>query len=89
MTARWLASIAASAAVSMRDRDITVAVRRHCKAIGCDCSNTQAAIAWALRSPGHTLQAIREGRARAEKLRARQPVSCPKPSPEEPPCSPI
>ncbi len=54
------------------DAEVTKAVRRHAHAIGCDASNTQAAIAWALRSPGHTLQAIREGRRRAEQLRHRQ-----------------
>ena len=52
--------------------EVTKAVRRYAHAIGCDASNTQAAIAWSLRSPGHTLQAIREGRRRAEQLRARQ-----------------
>ena len=60
-------------AASIRDTDIAVGVRRHCLAIGCNTSNTQAAIAWALKSPGHTLQAIREGRKRAEQLRDRQP----------------
>ncbi|HDS1834353.1 TPA: hypothetical protein QEM98_000438 [Stenotrophomonas maltophilia] len=54
------------------DAEVTKAVRRYAHAIGCDASNTQAAIAWSLRSPGHTLQAIREGRRRAEQLRARQ-----------------
>lgn len=54
------------------DVEVTKAVRRHAHAIGCDSSNTQAAIAWALRSPGHTLQAVREGRRRAEQLRGRQ-----------------
>lgn len=57
-----------------RDHDVTVAVRKHCLAIGCDTSNTQAAIAWALKSPGHTLQAIRDGRTRAHQLRERQPT---------------
>lgn len=52
--------------------DIAVAVRRYAQTIGCDASNTQAAIAWALRSSAHTLQAIRDGRRRAEQLRARQ-----------------
>ncbi|WP_414616608.1 hypothetical protein [Stenotrophomonas muris] len=52
--------------------DIAIAVRRYAQAIGCDASNTQAAIAWALRSSAHTLQAIRDGRRRAEQLRARQ-----------------
>ena len=52
--------------------EVTKAVRRHAQAIGCDSSNTRAAIAWALRSPGHTLQAVREGRHRAEQLRGRQ-----------------
>lgn len=52
--------------------DVTVAVRRYAHGIGCDASNTQAAIAWALRSSGHTLQAVRDGRRRADQLRERQ-----------------
>jgi hypothetical protein len=52
--------------------DVTVAVRRYAHSIGCDASNTQAAIAWALRSGGHTLQAVRSGRHRADQLRDRQ-----------------
>ena len=53
--------------------DVTVAVRRYAQKIGCDSSNTQAAIQWALRAPGHTLDAVRDGRRRADQLRARQP----------------
>lgn len=52
--------------------EVAKAVRRRAQQIGCDASNTQAAIAWALRSPGHTLQAVRQGYVRAEQLRARQ-----------------
>ncbi|KFN42320.1 hypothetical protein [Arenimonas oryziterrae] len=53
--------------------DISRAVDRHCRQIGCDESNTIAAIAWAMREPGHTLLAIRAGKKRAEQLRRRQP----------------
>lgn len=52
--------------------EVIKVVRRYAHTIGCDPSNTQAAIAWALRSPGHTLQAVREGRRRADQLRRRQ-----------------
>lgn len=52
--------------------EVTKVVRRYAQTIGCDASNTQAAIAWALRSSAHTLQAIRDGHRRAEQLRARQ-----------------
>lgn len=52
--------------------EVTKVVRRYAQTIGCDASNTQAAIAWALRSSAQTLQAIRDGHRRAEQLRARQ-----------------
>lgn len=44
----------------------------YCVQIGCDESNTTAAVAWAHRNGYNTLHAIRIGRARAEALRARQ-----------------
>lgn len=53
--------------------DIAAAVVRHCRRIGCDESNTRGAVATALRAPGHTLEAIRAGKKRAEQLRYRQP----------------
>lgn len=58
---------------SRRDgRDIALAVVRHCRQLRCDESNTLAAVAWALRAPGHTLECIRAGKKRAAQLRARQ-----------------
>jgi len=59
------------------ERDITRAVRSHCRVVGCDESNTVAAIAWALRSPGCTLSAVRFGNQRADQLRARQKLPPP------------
>lgn len=53
-------------------QDVAIAVARHCRRIGCDQSNTTAAVSWALRAPGDTLNAIRSGRQRAEQLLARQ-----------------
>jgi hypothetical protein len=55
-----------------RERQITKAVRAHCRVIGCDESNTVAAVAWALRDAGHTLAAVRAGNRRADQLRQRQ-----------------
>jgi len=52
--------------------DIARAVYRHCQLIGCDESNTIAALAWALKDSGHTLAAIRAGNKRADQLRHRQ-----------------
>jgi hypothetical protein len=57
--------------------DVAAAVARHCRRIGCDQSNTTAAVSWALRAPGDTLNAVREGRKRAEQLLARQPPGTP------------
>jgi hypothetical protein len=48
--------------------DIARAVSRHCQAIGLDESNTIAAIAWAMKEPGHTLLAVRAGYQRADAL---------------------
>ncbi len=44
----------------------------HCARIGCDDSNTTAAVAWAQRNGFNTMHAIRIGKARADALRARQ-----------------
>lgn len=52
--------------------DIAKAVRSHCRVIGCNDSNTIAAVAWALKDPGHTLAAVRAGNKRADQLRGRQ-----------------
>lgn len=52
--------------------DIARAVVRYCRHLDCDESNTLAAVAFALRSPGHTLECIRAGKKRAEQLRFRQ-----------------
>lgn len=58
-----------------------VAVRRvihdHACKIGCDTSNRDAALAWALRYGTCTLDACRQGKQRAEKLRAQQPSATP------------
>jgi hypothetical protein len=64
-----------AAATRSNSADVAVAVRAYAQKLGCDDSNIRAAIAWALRAPGHTLQAIREGRNRADQLRARQPLT--------------
>jgi len=47
-------------------------VRLYCGQIGCDDSNTTAAVAWAHRNGFNTMHAIRIGRTRAAKLRERQ-----------------
>jgi hypothetical protein len=60
------------------EHDIARTVRSHCRKIGCDESNTVAAIAWALRSPGATLTAIRFGNQRADQLRQRQKLPPPR-----------
>lgn len=52
--------------------DITKSVAKHCHLVGCDESNTIAAVAWALKEPGDTLKAIRAGKKRADCLRLRQ-----------------
>ena len=52
--------------------DIARGVHAHCKRIGCDESNTLAAIAWALRTPGDTFTAARAGKQRAAQLLRRQ-----------------
>jgi len=52
--------------------DIAKAVAHHCRIVGCDESNTIAAVAWALKEPGCTLAAIRAGNRRADQLRLRQ-----------------
>lgn len=48
------------------------AIRAYCGVIGCDDSNTTAAVAWAHRNGFNTMHATRIGKARAEALRARQ-----------------
>ncbi len=53
------------------DSDIVIGVRSYCHRLGYDASTTEAAIQWALRSPGSTLLAIRAGRDRADQLHAR------------------
>lgn len=57
--------------------EIDRAVRKYCADLRLNASDTAAAIAWALRSGSHTLQAIREGRTRAQQLlwRRNQPTS--------------
>lgn len=67
--------VATTTAPRSNSADVAVAVRAYAQNLGCDDSNVRAAIAWALRAPGHTLQAIRDGRGRADQLRARQPIS--------------
>lgn len=57
---------------SVDGHDVARAVLRHCRHLRCDESNTLGAVAFALRSPGHTLERIRAGKRRAEQLRARQ-----------------
>lgn len=57
--------------------DVARAVALHCRRVGCDQSNTLAAVTWALRAPGTTLEAIRAGRKRAEQLLARQAPDSP------------
>lgn len=53
--------------------DIAKSVSTYCKQIGCNDSNTIAAIAWAYNTPGSdTLAAIRAGKCRARQLLARQ-----------------
>jgi hypothetical protein len=52
--------------------DIARAVTHHCKRIGCDESNTVAAVAWALRTGGDQLTAVRAGNTRAAQLLHRQ-----------------
>lgn len=52
--------------------EIDRAVRKYCADLRLNASDTAAAIAWALRSGSHTLQAIREGRARAQQLHWRR-----------------
>jgi hypothetical protein len=44
----------------------------YCHRIGCNESNTTAAVSWALRQGGDTLSAIRAGRQRAMQLLERQ-----------------
>ena len=61
-------------AASVRD-----CVQTYARKIGCDDSNTRAAIAWAMRYGTHTMSAIRAGRERADALRDRQPVDQPPP----------
>lgn len=56
-------------------QDITRGVQKHCQRIGCDQSNTIAAVAWALRTPGDPLSAVRAGRQRAAQLLHRQPAA--------------
>lgn len=51
---------------------VAKAVYLHCHRIGCDESNTTAAVSWALRAGGDTLTAIRAGRLRAAQLLERQ-----------------
>lgn len=51
--------------------DIHAGVRRYCRERSYDTSTTEAAIQWALRSPGSTLLAIAAGRNRADQLHAR------------------
>ena len=54
--------------------DIAKSVSNYCKQIGCNESNTVAALAWAFNTPGSdTLAAIRAGKCRARSLLARQP----------------
>ena len=54
--------------------DIALSVVKYCKQIGCNESNTTAAVAWAFKEPaGNTIGAIRAGKARARALLARQP----------------
>ena len=60
--------------------DITRAVSRHCRIIGCDDSNTIASIAWALKAPGSTIDAVRAGNKRADQLRWRQRPALPTPA---------
>lgn len=55
--------------------DVAKSVAKHCRLIGCDESNTIAAVAWALKEPGDTLKALRAGKRRAECLRYRQPTT--------------
>jgi hypothetical protein len=52
--------------------EVDRAVRKYCADLRLNASDTAAAIAWALRSGSHTLQAIREGRARAQQLHWRR-----------------
>jgi hypothetical protein len=51
---------------------VTRSVRNYARRAGCDGSNTQAAIAWALRYGVTTFDACRKGRDRADQLKARQ-----------------
>ena len=57
--------------------EIDRAVRKYCADLRLNASDTAAAIACALRSGSHTLQAIREGRARAQQLLWRRNHSTP------------
>jgi hypothetical protein len=51
---------------------VAKAVYLYCHRLGCDQSNTTAAVSWALRAGGDTLSAIRAGRDRAAQLLERQ-----------------
>ena len=59
--------------------DIAKAVYRYSQVIGCNESNTIAAIASALKETSHTLAAIRAGKRRADQLRYREKLSQPSP----------
>lgn len=66
-------ALAATPAPSIdTDTDVALAVRRYCHRHRDDHSTTTAAIAWALRAPGHTLLRVQAGNKRADQLRARQ-----------------
>ena len=53
---------------------VSSAVTRYATSLGCDLSNTSAAVTWALKTPSElgTLAAVRAGRQRASQLFWRQ-----------------
>lgn len=51
--------------------DVERGVRAHCARIGASESTTTAAINWALREHGSTLDAVRAGQRRADQLHQR------------------
>jgi hypothetical protein len=57
--------------------EVENAVRKYCRALRANASDTVAAINWALRTSGDTLSAIRAGRQRAAQLHDRSTHSHP------------